>query len=172
MKARDFLEGLGTLAVVGGLLLVAYQINQSTVLSRAQLNSDASGRFQDMYASLQSENFALVYAKSLLEPSELTLAELKELDGHYNRIVDQLIMDRFFFQLGIFKVEPREFIAQWVPSYFSNQFAKSWWKVNRKFYTDSEFVEIMDQEISKLDVDGDLHYYEALRLELSKQTEL
>jgi len=171
MKAKDLLEVLGALAVVGGLLLVAYQINQNTVLTRAQLNSDAAGRFQDMYASLQSENFALVWAKSLKEPTQLSLAEMKELDGHYQRLVDQLLMDRFFFELGIFKVEPREFIADWVPAYFSSRFAKSWWKVNRELYDDSEFVEMMDQEIAKVNTSGDLQYYEALQRELSTEIE-
>lgn len=77
-KISEWLQVIGSFGVLAGLILVALQIQQNTVLVRAELVSNASDAWINIDASKQSENFASVLAKSIVNPQELTpLAECR-----------------------------------------------------------------------------------------------
>ncbi len=81
-KISEWLQVIGSFAVLAGLILVALQIQQNTVLVCAELQSNVSDAWINIDASKQSESFAIVLAKSIVEPQELTAAEILELDGY------------------------------------------------------------------------------------------
>ena len=81
-KLGKWLQVIGSFGVIFGLILVALQIQQNTVLVRAELVSNASDAWINIDASKQSENFASVLSKSIVNPQELTTTEILELDGN------------------------------------------------------------------------------------------
>ena len=105
-KIGEWLQVIGSFGVIFGLILVALQIQQNTVLVRAELVSNASDAWINIDASKQSENFASVLAKSIVNPQELTTAEILELDGYLFTYIDQLDRDRDLYNLGVFDTPP------------------------------------------------------------------
>ena len=67
-KLGKWLQVIGSFGVIFGLILVALQIQQNTVLVRAELVSNASDAWINIDASKQSENFASVLSKSIVNP--------------------------------------------------------------------------------------------------------
>ncbi len=89
-KINEWLQVIGSFGGLAGLILVALQIQQNTVLVRAELVSNASDAWINIDASKQSENFASVLAKSIVNPQELTTAESLELVDIYSPILTSL----------------------------------------------------------------------------------
>ena len=89
-KARSWIEIGSVLVLVGGLVLVAAKINQSTNITRVQLDTSVRQNWRAVDGTRQSEEFAKVLAKSIENPQDLTLAEFFELDAYYQGVLDQL----------------------------------------------------------------------------------
>ena len=88
------------LVLVGGLVLVAAQIKQSTGITKVQLDTSVHQNWRSVDATRQSEEFAKVLAKSIERPQDLTLAEFFELDAYYLGVLDQLETAAYHLESG------------------------------------------------------------------------
>lgn len=166
-KISEWLQVIGSFGVLAGLILVALQIQQNTVLVRAELLSNESDAWISIDASKQSERFASVLAKSIVNPQELNAAEILELDGYLFTYIDQLMRDRQLYDLGVFDNTLESVISDSLSDYFGNQFARVWWEETKwKFGLD--IVEIIDREMEKISVTQDIDYIERIKATLSE----
>ena len=166
-KISEWLQVIGNFGVLAGLILVAVQIQQNTVLVRAELLSNEWDAWISIDASKQSERFASVLAKSIVNPQELNAAEILELDGYLFSYIDQLIRDRELYDLGVFDTPLETQISGSLSDYFGNQFARVWWEETKwKFSLD--IVEIIDREMEKISVTQDIDYIERIKATLSE----
>ncbi len=166
-KISEWLQVIGNFGVLAGLILVAVQIQQNTVLVRAELLSNEWDAWISIDASKQSERFASVLAKSIVNPQELNAAEILELDGYFFTYIDQLIRDRELYDLGVFDTPLETQISGSLSDYFGNQFARVWWEETKwKFSLD--IVEIIDREMEKISVTQDIDYIERIKATLSE----
>jgi len=165
-KISEWLQVIGSFGLLAGLILVALQIQQNTILVRAELVSNASDAWINIDASKQSENFASVLAKSIVNPQELTTAEILELDGYLFTYIDQLDRDRDLYDLGVFDTPPEALVRGSLSDYFGNEFARAWW-VETKWKCELNIVEAFDREIENISVSQDIDYIERIKSRLS-----
>ena len=165
-KMNEWLHGIGNFAVLAGLILVAVQLQQSTALVRAELVSNQHDAWIAIDASKQSENFAKVLAKSIIQPDELTASEILELDGYLFTYLDQLMRDRELYNEGIFDYPPQSLIRGSLHDYFGNEFARVWW-AETKWKFNSEIVGIIDTEMKNVSASQDIDYIERIKAALS-----
>ena len=126
-NTRSWIEIGSVLALVGGLVLVAAQINQSTNITRVQLDTSVRQNWRTVDSTRQSEEFAKVLAKSIEEPQNLTLAEFIELDAYYLGVTDQLSAFASHYRAGFRgELSLKSTIEINVEIYFGNSFAKAW----------------------------------------------
>jgi hypothetical protein len=115
------------LGILGGLILVTLQIQQESVIARAQLFSDITTPRMEMAGVTLGENPAPIIAKSLSEPETLTAAELLLMDSYYIRAINEarraLVLKEVGLDLGIGAAEN---IIQF---YFGSEIAQRWWTV-------------------------------------------
>ncbi len=164
-KIKEWLQVVGSFGVLAGLILVALQIQQNTMLVRAELNSNAWDAWIEIDASKQGENFAGVLAKAIESPRDLTIAEMIELDGYLYTYLDQLVRENEMYQLGIFNFPPGELVRISIYDYFGNEFAQSWW-AETKWKFGSEIVEIIDREMESISANQDIEYFGRIRARL------
>jgi len=165
-KISEWLQVIGSFGLLAGLILVALQIQQNTILVRAELVSNASDAWINIDASKQSETFASVLAKSIVNPQELTTAEILELDGYLFTYIDQLVRDRDLYDLGVFDTPPEALVQGSLNDYFGNEFARAWWAETKwKFALD--IVEAIDREMENISVSQDIDYIERIKSRLS-----
>ena len=162
----EWLQVIGSFGVLAGLILVALQIQQNTVLVRAELISNDSDAWISIDASKQSERFASVLAKSIVNPQELNAAEILELDGYFFTYIDQLIRDRELYDLGVFDSPMESLVRASLSDYFGNEFARAWW-AETKWKFSLDIVETIDKEMESISVTQDIDYIERIQARLS-----
>jgi hypothetical protein len=74
-KISNWLQITANVGIVGGLLLVGVQLEQNTDLLKTQLLYEESSRMVELETKVIGENAAKVWAKSLTDPQNLTLAD-------------------------------------------------------------------------------------------------
>ena len=165
-RIKEWLQVVGGFGVLAGLILVALQIQQNTVLVRAELLSNAWDAWVEIDASKQGENFAGVLGKAIESPRDLTIAEMVELDGYLYTYLDQLGREHEMYDLGVFDDPWQGLIPISIHGYFGNQFAQSWWAETKwKFHP--EIVEVIDREMESISTNQDIEYVGRIRARLS-----
>ena len=125
-STRSWFEIGGVLVLVGGLVLVAAQIKQSTDITRVQLETSVRQNWRMVDSTRQSEEFARVLAKSIERPQDLTLAEFFELDAYYQGVLDQLETVAEHVEAGYRETTLESNFSNNAEIYFGNAFAKAW----------------------------------------------
>lgn len=165
ISARGIAETTGVISVVAGLLLVAYQINQATRIASAQARAEYSAGWRSVDSTRQSDNFAEVLAKSIFHPDELTPSEILELDAYYIGILDQIESAKANWEAGIRSSHWQVTVDFVVPTYFGNEFARSWWNLSKEEYAKGEgrqFVATIDAAIKIAESDRQKRLIDAL----------
>jgi hypothetical protein len=132
------------LGILGGLILVTLQIQQESVIAKAQLFSDITTSRMEMAGVTLGENPAPIVAKSLTEPETLTAADLLVMDSYYIRAINEarraLVLKEVGLDLGIGAAEN---IVQF---YFGSEIAQRWWTV----FVNSHATDVVLKDLDKL----------------------
>jgi hypothetical protein len=164
----EWLHVIGNFAVLAGLVVVAYEVRQSSVLARGELVATYNGHWQEIDRSKQDVGFAQVLSKAMDHPENLTSAEMIQLDGYYYSVIDQINIDRYLYNFGIFK-EPHELAARDVArTILTNRFAQSWWHERREHF-DPTTVGFIDDELEKVSGNAEQRFFGAIKSRLSEQ---
>jgi hypothetical protein len=114
------------LGIIAGLILVGFQINQDNKLTRLQIFSDTTASRIQMHEALMGDNPAPIVMKSLLQPEELSLGEIRVMDAYLLSAVNEARIRLVLAQQGL-RVDSTE-EENLLLFYFGNRFAQEWWK--------------------------------------------
>ena len=156
MKAdrwNAWLQIVANLGLIGGLVLVAVQIQQTRDLARLQLQLEGTLAFQQIEIAMLGESPAEAWAKSIRDPESLSPTELKIIDSWLIHEVNQWRRTAFMEAEGLAEPGATERVVRenaWF--YFGNSFAKRWWRaIKRDGGWEPEFARIVDTELAALD---------------------
>jgi hypothetical protein len=164
-KVNRWLSLGANLGVLAGLILVAFEINQATLTTRADMISNFQDRWVAMDMSWQDAEFAAAWAKAMENSEELSRSEMIQVSGHLWAFIDHVNSNRRLWELGVFDesmVTPATIISGNANIFFGNEFAQLWWEENKKDFN-PELVMLIDAEIEGLPTTYDLEYYERIR---------
>ena len=147
-KVGQWLQVGANLGILAGLILVGFQLEQNSHLTRASLNSNHMDAWMAIDRSLQSENFADTLANAINEPERLTDAEVLEMQGYLRANLDQWLRDFRLYKFDVFKTSPELVVESDIKSVFGNRFAVAWWEVNRDWVVPPELRVIVDKVIA------------------------
>jgi hypothetical protein len=162
-------EMASVIALSTGLLLVAYQINQSTEIATAQVRLDYSAGWRNLDETRQSETFAEVLAKSIENPGSLSLSEMIELDAYYIGVVDQILSAQIAWETGVRTAHYEIAAQQAAKIYFGSEFAQAWWRQTKMTWiasTGQSFQAVMDEAISPVKKTGNQDFYTKIQNDL------
>jgi len=169
INGKFFLEMASVLVLTGGLLLVAFQVNQATSITKAEVGAEGTSRWRAVDGTRQSEIFAIVLAKSYEDPEALTLAEMIELDAYYMGVVDQMSSAYAMINSGFRDGPIEEDLAQAALTYFGNAYAKAWWKQYRTVLVGEQtrFINLFDEAVEAVSDSHNLDNYLAIKKQLA-----
>ena len=159
------LQIASNVAVFCGLIVVGFQMSQDRQLSQAQLISDGRISRVERELALFGEDPAPVVAKSILEPENLSDAEILIIHSYlfaaivheqrqYNLVFNGVYEDLF----GDFQLP-----ASWANLYFGNSFAKTWFEASRKEgYWFGEFERVLVDAIDQASNDATIRFLNTL----------
>ena len=156
------------LGVLTGIILVAYEINQSTLATRAELISSHQDRWVTMDLSWQDKEFAGAWAKAMENPETLTVTEMIQLNGFMWSYIDHIDTNRVLWNLGILDdpmPSQENLISTNAGIFFGNKFAQAWLVENRALLG-ARTMEIIDRELTSVSTDDNLEFYMRIKTRL------
>lgn len=137
-KMNNWLQVMANVGIVGGLVLVGFQLKQNSELLKTQLLYEESDRSIELETKVVGEDAARVWAKSITDPKNLTLSEQRIMEALLWSFTEQLRATRLLAELGLLENEEwRLRVYSEVEFYFGNQYGVAWW---RNFSEDNEIL--------------------------------
>ena len=128
-KLNNWLQVSANIGIVLGLVLVGVQLKQNSDLVKIQLLYEESRRTVDLELQVVGERGAEVWAKSIEEPENLTLEEI--------RIMEALLWGFIEMQRGTYRLAELGLIDEddWkkrveseVSFWFGDRYGAAWWQ--------------------------------------------
>ena len=143
-RVNQWLTLGANVGVLAGIVFLALEIRQNSELARLQFSEDQQALWQEGEMMVFGDSIAAVWAKSVIEPESLTLAELRMLDAY---LAFQLSIPSRVLQLeqaGLLDAgTTEESVKSAIPFFFDSEFAKAWWEVEGRTWS-SDLVELAD----------------------------
>jgi len=152
MKNIDFGRTIQTLANVGllvSVLVLAYEVNQSRDLAKAEFLAGTRGSMQQIESSMLVPDQARVWVTAVEHPDAMSENDIKVMDSFLFLWVDNWFQHWLLERAGL--IEPGltfENITNAAAVHFSNDFARIWWEIERDTWTGvDEFVAMVDEAL-------------------------
>ncbi len=158
-----------SIGVLAGIILLAYEINQATLTTRAEIINSYQDRWVTIDLSWQDREFAATWAKAMEDPEELTLTEMIQLNGFMWSYFDHIATISNLWDLGILDDltrTPEESISANAYMFFGNKFSRAWLEENRE-NIGSPTMETVDQVLSNVTAEETLDSYNRIKMQIS-----
>jgi len=127
-KLNDRLQVAANIGIVLGLVLVGIQLKQNSDLVKIQLLYEESNRAIELETKVVGEHAADVWAKSLEDPENLTLGEIRIMEALLWSFVEQLRGTHKLAELGLISDSDwRARVDSEVTFYLSDRYSLAWW---------------------------------------------
>lgn len=127
-KLNDRLQVAANIGIVLGLVLVGIQLKQNSDLVKIQLLYEESNRAIELETKVVGEHAADVWAKSLEDPENLTLGEIRIMEALLWSFVEQLRGTHKLAELGLISdTDWRARVESEVTFYLSDRYSLAWW---------------------------------------------
>ena len=156
-------------AVLIGVILLVIEIRQTNDLARLQALQERRYLGQQSEMAFYDPEISRVWVKSIIEPENMTLEEVRAMDAYLSVHLWQASHIRELEETGLMtEAEARKWIEDSFDFIFSNTFAQTWWK--KSGYTWS-YLSDFDDIITSFDENRTRRDFEAIQRALEEQSE-
>jgi len=125
-RSRDWFQIVSNVAIIIGLGLVIYELNQSKQLAKAQFTIDNVARMTGIQLAVMSEDPREALAKAALHPADLDERDVVALDAYYEAtLLNWMGLRRVSQHVGA-DTAWRESVAGSVRTSFSSEPGRRW----------------------------------------------
>lgn len=173
-KLNRRLQIIANLGIVAGLVLVGVQLKQNSDLLRMQLLYEESQRSMDIETLVTGEDAAEVWAKSLTDAANLTLAERRVMEALLWSYTENLRATYMLSQQGLLEEEEwRLRVEADTAFYLANPYALAWWtNYSSDFDLPQDLADAIDVRLAGAGGDFTSRYMQAIMTELSESQDL
>jgi ketosteroid isomerase-like protein len=168
-KLNRRLQVIANVGIVAGLVLVGVQLKQNSDLLKTQLLYDESRRSIDIETLVIGENGAEVWAKSLTEPANLTLAEQRVMEAMLWSYTENLRATHMLSELGLLQDgEWKLRVNSDSDFYLANPYARAWWSnYSSDINMPKELIDHINARLAAIDEDFTLRYVKDIKAQLA-----
>ena len=132
---KGWLDLVALIAVIAGLLLVAYEVRQANVLAKAQAENGIYEGWEVLSMAEIETGIHALYFRSIDDPASLSDAEVLDISSWLTAVISLYSRDgRLFHEYGL-STDPTYYTAG--PGYFDGQIARAWFYDNEPWIRDS-----------------------------------
>jgi hypothetical protein len=149
-QLNRWLTPLANIALLAGLILVAYELNQNRSLARMELVNEGNVVQNQIWANLMGEVPGEVIARALECPEEMTYADFMAMDAFLFTSLNTLYRNYELAEEGIFTEEEwRQSVETYASWFLGSSFGRVWWEEEARSFFPSEFANYVDEQVSK-----------------------
>ena len=181
-KLSNWLQVGANIGILVGLILVGLQMRQNSGLLRMQLMKEESASYLSTESAILGDNYADVYAKSINDPKNMTLAE--------QRIEETMLWSHTVFrwtstyrlsEMGLVETQQwKSEVSRDAGFFFSEPYGRAWWDTfydysmivsedpNHEAYVPIELLEYANTHINLIPMHQTTDAFEKLKENLDK----
>ncbi len=125
-RFSNWFQIISNVAIIFGLGLVAYELNQSKQLASAQFSIQSVERLTSIRIAMMGEDPREALAKAALHPADLNERDVVALDAYYESIVMGWVSLRRYSQIADIETPWRSAIVDSVQRHFSSEPGRRW----------------------------------------------
>ena len=146
---RDWLKIISNLAVIVGLGIVIYELDQTQTHVRSQLLMDDFVSRQTLENTIMGDDAAAAIAKARSEPEQLTDEEKIIVEAHLTSVFIRLESYEYIENVGVYDETWELAIPIEVKDIFDYPYARSWWARyrQREMYWNRRLTQLMDESL-------------------------
>ena len=160
-KVNRILTLAANAGVLFGLILVAFQINQNTELTRVQITNDYYLADMELELAMMGEDPTGSWIKAVYTPDDLTEKDMAILDRYFNYGLVQVLRLQKMHELGFADDDWEERIG-YLGWHFGNEVGRRWWEYSKGGYPD-DFIQTVDEILARNDHTGNRALLDAMR---------
>jgi len=146
-KWKELAELVGMAAILTGIYFVYAEIQQNSVIARAELSATTMQRLNEISDRLLDSEFSALYLKGRHTPTDLNETERQQLNAFFAGLISVMAFEYRNYNLGLFAEYDQvpRFVAR---QYLSRGYGRVWWNVVRK-RMNPDIANVVDRELSK-----------------------
>jgi hypothetical protein len=162
-----WLTPLANVAILAGIALVAYELNQNASLARMALVNEGNLVQNQLWADLMGEVPGEVIARAIECPEEMSFADYVAMDAFLFSSMNMLYRDYQLAEEGIFTEEEwKRLVDTYAAWYLGNAFGRAWWDEEARNFFPSEFVSHVENQFESMQGRDSYSYWLKLRSRL------
>ncbi len=166
------LQLFASIAVLAGLILVAFEIRQNNDLAEADAVRAMLVGWLEIAISEYETDITNLHIKSLEEPENLTPSEIGKMSAWLTTVMNQYMLTFAMYDHGLgyssggVAYNPVDELTNSFEYYFGGRFGRAWYLENR-YWIDSQVVEVLDREMKARPIESGASYVERIKSRLS-----
>ena len=157
LKLDDWLQLVGMAGVIISLIMVGYQLKQNSELLRLQIIMEESYAVIDHERIMvDNERASEVWAKSLTDPTNLTMAERRIMEGYLWSFIELIRTNHRMSEAGLLTDEDWRFRVKADSGfYFGNAYGYAWYQAfsDNNQTLPKEIIDAIDEHLKNSNSD-------------------
>jgi hypothetical protein len=143
-----WLQITSNIGILGGLILVGFQLHQNSEILKTQVMSDESRRAVEQEWLLVGEEGARVWAKSMERPNDLNLQEQLIVDFILWTFLENFRHTHRLSTQGLVDIDWKSRVSEEAIYIFGNPYGRGWWNTIRVgTYVAQDLKQVIDEEL-------------------------
>ncbi|WP_370338888.1 hypothetical protein [Parvularcula marina] len=164
-KINRWLTLGANVGVVIGLIVLIVELRQNSSLTRAAMEIELTAVQSDLELRMSAPDISAVWMKSVYHPEELTLVEIKMMEGPLVAVTQQIDHLMNMQEAGLVsRSRVESHVRNIAPFYFGSRFAQNWWQANEVGWQGTGLYEIAGPIIDGVDENFMRDYFDSLTI--------
>ena len=170
-KVSSWLQITANVAILGGLVLVGFQLQQNREILRAQMMSAESQSVIDQEMQIIGEQGAAAWVAAMTDPTHVSPEHHRIMEAIYWSAIESWRHIEELRALGLADVDPLYRVSDEAAWYFGNTYGRAWWNVRRETTEFSEELKTVIDEAIRANPNHPNDLQERLVKEILRLTE-
>jgi hypothetical protein len=130
LKTKEWLDIVAAIAIVAGLVLVAYEVRQANVVAKATADGSIYEAWEVFSMAEIETGINALYIRSIEDPASLTDVEVRDIGSYLNAVISLYSRQGRLTEWGL-STDPDYYTIG--PGYFEGQIARTWFDQNESW---------------------------------------
>ena len=148
-RLSSWLQITANVGILGGLVLVGFQLKQNSDILQAQMMSAESQSVIDQEMQIIGEHGAEAWVAAISDPTNVSLEHHRVMEAVFWSAIESWRHIEELAKLDLAEVDARSRVKEEAPWYFGNTYGRAWWITRREDSALSDDLKtVIDEAIS------------------------
>ena len=175
IKLSQLLQVCANLAVLFGILLLVYELQQTRSLASTEFLASNTVGFQEIERAMMDPEIASIWIKAATDAASMSPTEIRVMDAWLINAYNYMRNSWRYERLGLAESGSTEVELETdAPFFFGNEFGVVWWEDLKRLHTSPdavEFDEMVDRALVGASSSSNIDYIRRIQQELARRAE-